>query len=393
MSKAIDLIIILLLFIITIFTRPSILGGKYSYIVIVISFLVLVIYMLTNNIKIKINKRNKVMIILNTMFWIYIYIHSLINNSINIDWVLSLTIISIIVVFVFLVILNNKKLNKKFFRFIIFIFLTMGISYIITLILSIFLPLESMKLFQINIDNYSYAGNVYFPLTIVYGTMSTNGLTFIRAQSFFRESGIAQAFMIWAYFSMDKFGFQKKRYRILILLNIISTFSTTAIVIFIVTYICSKLEVNDKISKKRIAILPIGIMLSIGLLIYTPYIGIKDKLLTHGLSINERTTMMQRGVFLLKEYPWGIGIYNKILDDYWNYNANINLIAMSYKIGIIGVLFILILYIIPGLYDDNKIKYYIYMIPFFATMITSQPLVDAIIIYVFLIANYDEYGG
>lgn len=389
-------IIIILLIITSFLVRPTAFGSVYNEFGIILAIFSLMIYLY-------INKRNNLPLLINnriifySVFILFLYstIQSVFMNASNIDFMIKAMISNIIIVVVFSIILSNYKLNDKYFKSIINIFIILIISYLSTVFISIFIPLDLLKIGHIPLDGYSDTQhNIYFPLTHIYGIMNSRGHKLLRIGGFFRESGIFQLFLVWAFFSVERYYKKVNTIKFILFIGILSTFSTGGVFIFIIGLgIEQVLKANKKeMFKKSILMIFISIV-AIYILFYFPNIGLRDKMISHGTSIETRFNMTIRGAKLFFEYPFGIGMYNTMKFEDGRSNTGINLIASSYKLGIIGIVFLLLIYILPIIYiKDEKYKnnYLICILPILITIVFLQPIIDGPIIYILLLANYGK---
>lgn len=365
--------------------RPSALGEQFTSLGIIMVLFALGIHLL-EYLKVRENHfitlKNFNVLIMTILLWVYLLVHALIVGSNHFDFVLKATMTHLIIILTCVVILSHEKSNKVFFKSLIKILLFFSFSYSITFVLSMVLGLgfDRLLLLSIPIEGYETSGNVYFPFTQLYGFMSIGSINLPRGLGFFRESGIFQAFLIWAYFNLKQYNLNSKKNKFLLIIGIFGTFSTAGIAVFFAVY-AIKLFLNKR------KILSLGLV-SIGLygLFYAPYIGIKSKSITHATSITDRSYATLNGLTKLADNPIGTGLYNTEFFDVTN--SGINLLAMSYTIGIIGFILVLAVYFSPLVGYPYKKNYLIGAMPFFITLLISQPILDAPFIYVMLLANY-----
>lgn len=376
---------ILLLVISFFLLRPSGLGQQYTnygLCLILVAFFLHAIEQYKYKNSYYLPKKNVIVIGSSLLLWLYLFAQSVMVGANNIDFVLKASVAHITTIICYGVILSHKKSNYLFFRWIIKIFVLFSISYYITFVISLFVggDFNRLFLFTIPIESYETSGNVYLPFTQLYGFMNVGNISLPRSLGLFRESGIFQAFLIWAFFNLKQYDLESRKNKIIILLGIISTFSTSGIVIFFVVY-----SINLFFAKKRLLSM-ILILIGIFAALYTPYIGLHYKSETHGTSISDRTSATKNGLERLIENPIGVGLYNK--DDYESGTAGINLMALSYKIGAMGLILVMIVYFFPMFRYPYKNHYLVGVMPFLVTLIISQPILDAPIIYVMFLANY-----
>ena len=84
--------------------------------------------------------------------------------------------------------------------------------------------------------------------------------------------------------------------------------------------------------------------------------------------------------------PFGTGLYDVGINDVEL--SGINLLAASSKIGIIGLVLVLMVYILPMLGYHAKKNYLIGITPILITLLYAQPIFDSPLIYALLMANY-----
>jgi len=373
------------LIIATFMMRPTALGQKLSSISLCISILTLIIYILLGNNShrffIKNNNKNATLFC-SIIFWFYCGIQSLIMNSSNIEFSLKAIIINLAILIVFYIILSCDIINYYFFKTLIIILALFSISYYITFIFSFIVGLDKIHIFNINIEGYPTSGLVYFPFTIEYNKTLVNGVTVIRALTFFREAGIAQMFYLWGIFISGIYFNKKKIIKLILFLGMISCFSTTGFIIFIIVYLINIfLNINKYKLKSVIAMAVIVIFTFI--FMNTNGISIKDKALE---SITDRTYAITQGINLLVENPlFGIGYYNGDTGT----NMGINFISSLYMIGLVGGILYLSIFIVTFIKTTNKKVFILSILPILITLLFTQPLIDSPLIYIMLLANYD----
>ncbi|UZJ79343.1 hypothetical protein [Fictibacillus sp. KU28468] len=365
--------------------RPTALGQQYTtfgVILVLFAFGIHMLECLKNRKSYFVTRKNFIIILTSVLLWTYLLSHALVAGSNHLDFVIKASIAHIIVISCAAVILSHQKSNYMFFRHLMKIFIFFSITYTLTFILGMFLGIsfDRLKLFNLPVEGYEQAGEVYFPFTQLYGFMTVGSLQLPRGLGFFRESGIFQAFLIWAFFNLNNYRLDNKKNKVLLFLGIVGTFSTTGIVTFFTVF-----AIKLFLTKRRFWSL-ILVSLSIFVLFYAPYIGLKSKSVTHSTSISDRSFATKTGLERLIENPVGIGLYNT--ESSKVANEGINLLAMSYTVGIIGLIIILVTYFLPIYGYAFKRSYLVGVIPFFITFLISQPILDAPFIYLMFMADY-----
>ncbi|MGN7167362.1 hypothetical protein ACTHSJ_16015 [Paenibacillus cellulositrophicus] len=368
--------------------RPSAFGQQFTAIGIAVSLFTLLLHLHQQKGKglpVKISSQNLSVIIMTSLLFTLLSLHVvLVNSNNNLDFVLKALIAHIAIIISFGIILSNEESNITFFRWFIKILLLFVFSYYVTLLLSIFIPLNSLQLFKLNIKGYEGTGNTYFPFTILYSFMSVgeNGFKLPRLLGLFRESGILQMFMIWSLFNLKRVNMNKPWVKVTLFLGILASFSTAGVAVLFINLVISFI-LNKKLI--RAAVFVIFAYLAI---FYTPFIGVNAKMDTHGASISDRYIAVENSLNSLKENPLGIGLYNATGFN----NSGINLVAASSMIGIQGFLLAILTYLIPMIFVQNKRSYFLSVSPLLITSLTSQPILDAPLVYVMMMALHPIYA-
>jgi hypothetical protein len=110
---------------------------------------------------------------------------------------------------------------------------------------------------------------------------------------------------------------------------------------------------------------------------YTPYIGLEDKAVTHGASLSDRSESIKRGLEDVRQNPFGNGLYSSLAK-----NDGICLVAELGMIGLFGfacqVLLLSGLRLGPGM-NWKKVAA---CAPLLITALISQPIAGAPMMYV-----------
>ncbi|WP_427126726.1 O-antigen ligase family protein [Priestia megaterium] len=374
---------ILILLIAVFLVKPSALGQSLTSIGIGLSVLSLSLHFMEfSKRKIRLTKKNFIVSLSVLSLWTYLLAHASILGSNHLDFVIKAYLAHVVLVICGAIVLSDRKSNFLFFRYFILSLVGSSLSYWITYTLSLILGLDKLYLFTLPIEGYDGSGSIYLPFTILYGLFSVGDIQLPRLLGLFRESGILQAFLVWAYFNLKNYNLEYKWIKMLIILGIIGTFSTSGIAVFLGTIVIYLIA-----NKKPLR----GTLISLAMLLalfFTPYIGLKNKAETHGDSINDRMYATISGLEKLKEHPIGEGLYQLNYNDLPN--SGINLLAISYKIGILGFILVLIMYFLPLYKYEYKKNYIVSIFPLFITMLTSQPLLDAPLVLMIFLAVYDS---
>lgn len=373
------------------FVRPGAMGQEHTIIGLLVSLLAVSIYLIfyLKNAKFEVKDKNKTIFFWCFIFWGYLLLHAWLNESDGIVIVFKAFLNNMFIITIYFILLNNKTINYKFFRGIFIVIKISILSWIITLVISFIVPFDNLFMFRLPLESYETSGNVYFPTTILYGFMTVDGIKLPRLLSLYRESGISQMIFIWYYFMLKPYNLDTKINKFVLIIGVIATFSTSGI--FILIFLIGLRYLIEKNNMKNYIISIIMAGLSFYILFNAPYIGIKNKLLTHGESISIRLDMTLRGIQKFFNNPFGIGLYG----DMSTTNGNINLICSLYTIGLIGFILYIGIYIIPILKINRKSRtlYIVSVASILITSMLSQPLIDAPGVYIHLFACYSILKG
>lgn len=363
--------------------RPSAFGNEYTNYGLAMIFVAIAFHIMDciyRGIKLTISKNNFAVVSMVLVFFSYIAIQSmLIPNHMNLGSIYKTYIANVLIILVSAMILTDDFAKKKFFKWFTWVILITTISSIITLVLTLFIPMEKLYLFKLQFGgNEAMAGSTYFPFTIIYGVLHYDHIELPRLLGLFRESGIAQMFMLWALFNLKSIDMNKVWVKIVLIIGVILTFSTAGIAVLCVNIVVQQL-INLKLLRSIMLLI-----ISYCIIMYVPFIGLHDKVDTgHGKSVSDRQEATFNAWDTLSEHPFGIGFNNSTV-----FNSGINLMAASNMIGVIGFFLCLFVYFFPAITAGNRKRYILSMLPIVLTSLTSQPLIDAPLVYIMLLAPY-----
>jgi hypothetical protein len=371
---------IILLFITFLTLRPAVLGEDFTIIGILACGLALYLHLIQHSLQRQLDFRNDYLptVVMVSVYWVYIITQATLTNSpiVTTD-ILKGVVTGIISIVSFSILLSDESLRNGMFKLFIRTMIILSVSYMVTMLLSLVIPLPSLELFKLYIDGNPKT--VYFPITPIYGVMTVQDHIFQRFMGIFRESGISQSFMIWALMSLPRYGMDSRKNKLILLFGIAATFSTAGIAVYLVT-VAVRMILN-----KRFIFPFVVIPAAYYTVMYAPYVGIANKLVTHSTSISDRTIAMRSSWEIFSHNILGIGIGNSPLE-----HASINLISSLHMIGIIGLSLVLAIYFMPMFTARDKKSYLLGIIPLFVTALVSQPIYDSPIMFVMVIVSLYE---
>jgi len=374
-------LLIIILSVIIINLRPAILGQAYTKVLLLIIFILSFITLIHDRL-IYTTRAKKLLLISNSIFGVYLIIQSfIIDPSMGERTIGGIyTGFTIVLISFVLFMFIRPSDSESIIKTIIYIIFAFSLSQIITDIGIINGFENELFLRDIKIKN-TRALRLYIPFTITYGTDKYTLFSSIpalpRGTGFIREAGLFQLFLNFAFFATYFVNISHKRIiRLIILLALLTTFSTAGLGIFF-TSITYYLFINKKIKNvSSFLILSICILLILFLFniyIYKWEFGLYAKFMSK--SGIDRQYDMVYAISQLKKYPFfGIGFFsqNEFI------NPNLNIVVGLSKIGLVGM-FLHILGLYFGIkYNYNKYTFVMF-IPIILTSLISQPIYYTVI--------------
>lgn len=386
--KGIDKLLILLMILSAYLLKPMMLGANWTPVSMGILLFLTITYVVKNkySYKIFILRKNIFIILAIISYFVYCAIQNLLLIGDLPNSIVKAFFSILVVAICFTILLGDKTLNYYFFKIYIITLGAFSVSYLVTFILSCFIGLDKLLVFQTTIDGYGYALKIYFPFTSGTGTLPVAGMQIIRNSALLRECGITQLFYLWAFASSDRFFRNSKYIKALMIIGTISCFSTTGYINLLFVF-CFLILANYK--KLRTKNSKIRLMLSLIALI-TFYWGfnniegirMEDKA---DVSYNARIDKLYEGLDLLQENPlFGVGYSNAYV-----VGTSTSFLQRSYTIGLFGLFLYLNIFIVAYAFTRMKSRYVLAILPLIVTVLFAQPIDEACLIFILLIYNYD----
>jgi hypothetical protein len=379
---------VLLLIVAAFLLRPTALGQQYTAIGLFLEFVVLFLWSAETLMKKQayLCKSNIVVGACGMLLWMYLVIQATVMQSVGMDFVIRSSIANLLSIFVYGLVLGDVRTNKVFFKVLVFILALLGASALVTTLLSLCVPIETLYIGHIPFEGYNggdvyYAGDVYFPFSVRYGFYPIGGFELPRFTGLLREAGILQAFLLWGgvYALNERLP---KWVLVSILAGVVTSLSTAGATLFPATllfWITYRMRADVPI---KLALALIGVVGALVAFLYAPGVGVSDKVEVRSVSFMDRSEATSAGLSLALDNPSGVGLYN-LLD---THNAGISLLAATGQIGMLGLLLATAIYVIPLIRNSNPAAYAIAAFPVLATSLLSQPMLDAPLVYVLLLA-------
>lgn len=313
------------------------------------------------------------------ILWLFLMFHSLFNGVPGTYMMTAFLTISLSSVGACLAFSNRAVHDAFFSAFRVYLALN-ALSFIITVLLTIVLSLPSIYLTTISIGRYALSeyGDVYLPFTISYGYREYFGITVPRLGAGFRESGIAQAFYACSIISIPHLR-SLKQYLVFALLLVggLATQSTTGMALVGIAFCVRIMRLEGLGKLSRIGLIVVMTILgffAIDFAINDETVGFAAKEDTE--SYFDRRDQTEAGLKDFFKNPMGVGVYSP------DAPGGINLLSSLNTIGIIGIIFVVVNIISTWIGSFDRTTKAFYILPIFLTALTSQPLLDAPLVYV-----------
>jgi len=330
----------------TFLMRPAALGQEYAPIAMILSVALVGGYLALRGcherIILKANRRDILFTVsIIVLYWLYELPLGIVQGSDTMllakDFLSSVTITICYAVF-----LIEENENRTFFRIFTMILALLGWSSIITFTLSQIFGLDPLLLFSLRVKGYDAAtisatggqqvttGAVYFPFSMMYSVFtSAGGSVLNRYSNFFREAGIYQAVSVLC-FAYECFTRRSKFVLIGLTAGTVASLSTLGLVLLPLTaglvYITQR-----RVSIARLILFGGFAIVAAAALVFTPAVGLADKLETHGSSVTDRSDAIDRGIESIWINPVGTGLFSEK-----RAGDSICLLAAITAIGVIG---------------------------------------------------------
>jgi hypothetical protein len=314
------------------------------------------------------------------VYWVYICPISIVFEMSQLDWVLKEFVTTLMIALVYGMFLIDVEANRRFFRTLCTVISVLGLSSVITVVLTAILgSKDALFLFSLNVKGYTEitlhqetsTGAIYFPFSMLYGDYVSGTVKLDRYCAFFREAGIYQAVACFC-LAYEAFTRRSKLVMSGLVGGTICAFSSLGIALLAMSIGTIFLFSGSRVASWRVVITAVMIGLVYPVSMYTPYIGLEDKALTHGASLSDRSSSIERGLQDVRRNPFGNGLYSSL-----GKNDGICLLAELGMIGLFGfackVLLLSGLRLGPGL-NWKKVAT---CAPLLITALVSQPIAGA----------------
>jgi hypothetical protein len=374
--------------------RPTALGEKWTPLGMMLAIPLVGLHMLHTSRKKAfsnpmLRREMTVLFCLLAAYWLYVGPISIGFNRSELVWTMKELWTTLVIVLAYGAFLLDEQANRLFFRKLCTIVGLLGLSSVITVALSYLLGSRlPLYLFTIAIKGYTEenadltaaTGAVYFPFSMLYTDFVSGSVKLDRYCAFFREAGIYQAVACFC-LAYEAFTRRSKIVMFGLVGGTICAFSSLGVTLLVLTLGTIHLFSRARIKPASVFITAVLVGVSYPAALYTPYIGLADKAVTHGTSLSDREASIHRALETVQHNPFGYGLFTGKED-----NDGICLLAQLGMIGLFG--FSCQVLIMSGFRPGQARNWrkVAACAPLVITALVSQPIAGAPMSYVIVMA-------
>ncbi|MEL7834100.1 O-antigen ligase family protein [Fodinibius sp. Rm-B-1B1-1] len=274
---------------------------------------------------------------------------------------------------------------------IVYPVLFFALSYFVTILITLLtgysiidLTYFAFHIFQPRVIEDFYKINIVFPFSPMMGLGNANiaNIDFGRAIGYMREPGIYQILVVISFFGLDYISIKyRKIFKTLVFLSLLITFSTTGMVVFILSYFYYYYISGDRKFKMNFFYKAISfLIISLGsyFFVFTnEKFGLLAKL-TYESGL-QRLQHYQESIQIFLDNPIiGVGLFNSSV-------PGSSIFAILASLGIVGAGLFFLMVILPIWHlIKRRDRLLVFLIPVLVTAFFSQPLSNMAIFFVIL---------
>ncbi|WP_182174563.1 hypothetical protein [Flaviflexus equikiangi] len=370
------------------FSRPNLFGDEVAFLGLTFA-LVAVFPAVLEDLRARRTEVSHGLSLASLMLWLtisyaWIFLRAIIINS---DKAISVYIASFTLTFGTIlaanVVLADARRARIFGKALVYLTAVCSLSFLITMlvwgIVGIGGGLVGVLPFASGVD-------IYFPMSTTLGTQEIWGSNWPRLTGYAREPGLMGMWFAFTYFLVPMLGLKHdKLCRTLLVIGILVTFSVASAAIFISVWIAvflySSIGSGFSVQRKVLRLFAGTIAIGVGVwsIIYSPVIGLSEKVSRDPGSVAEREGATRAGFRALFESPLlGGGAVDDI--------GGLNLVASIAAYGAPFAVAIGLALLMPLRSHPNKRFLLGPLMVLFLTVATAQPPLDSVWIYVSAVA-------
>jgi len=373
------------------FLRPSILGSYFNkeiFVLLLLTTFIIIIFAKSHIIKLELNKITLYLLIL--VLFLYFIIQGLILST-SVGTVINASLFMGGIVGV-LFLMSTLTLQKRFVKVYVLLHFALALSAIISLLLLTIFSIDQLSYIKFEVIDYSKTSRyLTFPFSFFWSKFNLPGIHIPLFTAIYKEPGLAQAFMITAFW-MSVAGKYKSVIKVVLFIGAIITFSTAGLLIIVIStfvyFVTRKRSIISYFYRyPLISLTSILLIIAIGVVGYQQ-LEKKQK----EESGESRIASYSRSINLLNDNPlFGTGFYSIRDSDgsRKDETSSLGLIGVAFQIGYVGIILYLIIWAYAFIIFNNGHFLYLYL-PFFITILLFQPNYNSPIIWMLLSLNFEN---
>lgn len=371
--------------------RPGALGQNYTPVGLVVIATVGAVFLIQTRFRVNAERGLRKEVIGTAIIWslfvVYESLLLILFAKANGEFFLYDIVVGFTVLCVYGSFLINGENNRVFFRYFSTVIGLLGCSCGISFLLFQIVGPDAIHMFDIGVKGYEGSGGsagavgmVYFPLSMLYQNFAFGRVNVPRFCGFFREAGIFQAFACFC-FVYESFTRRSRWVRAGHVVAVLTSLSSIGVVLLAA---CSGLVfvLRRKLTFTTVVATFATCLIAVTVALYTPVIGLNDKMQGNKGSVSDRSVASRRGIERALANPLGDGPSSDTTQ-----NSGITLIASVGALGFFGALLqALLLSGLRGIPTHAQSRKLLVCFPLLATALFAQPIAGSGAIYVMVMA-------
>lgn len=268
----------------------------------------------------------------------------------------------------------RKSYAKKFYDYLYAVLFIVGLSIVVTTILQLVLKTNDLTIAKMDYRYIPGTGRIFAPFTFAANNgVQVGNIQFTRLSGIFREPGIVPPFLCWAaaWAAARRFSLP---FVVVPLLGAVASFSSLGLLLAVVATLGIVLH-NRMASRLTYLIAGVAAPAILWITYYAPYIGLAVKTESGSISARQRSYLMENALST-KDVLFGDGLKGYR-------DETISLFSQISQSGIIYFSLCVLILVIPA---RNNFRFFVAaLLPGLITVLFSQPIaLNPIFVAIFL---------
>ena len=369
--------------------RPMILGERLSSVAAALALGACLLAWTDDQRRVRTDRAGRSLALWTCALWAWITLSLAIHTSLSVgDTARGWLTVPVIVVAA-TVVLRSPQRRTMVLKGFLGTLLVLCASYATTYLLWRLQGYQFGVLTQIPAGYEGRAAPLYAPFTPTYSTVSIGGIP--RFLGLAREPGIMGAFLGWAWFMLPRVGWNRRILKALLIVGLLGTQSTAGFGVFLVVWVTAHFLLrggpNRVLAFVRRFIGVFGLAAAAWVAWYAPVFGYQAKLDFNAVSVDDRTSAMQRGLTAVTHHPCGQDLVGADAA-----TGAINMVAAIAVYGVPAFVLGLLALIRPALLSGQRSAALAPTAVVLGTVLLSQPLTHSTGLFLAVALAAATYG-